>query len=123
MTGLDDVCARIKEEGAACYRAAGIATVETSEYEARMAFAIAAMGEIDGVPRSGGSSAQSLARGQDSIETDYINGEIVLLGRKFGVATPVNEAIQQTANELAAKRRAYPLTADQLCARIDDRAH
>ena len=121
--GLDDVWARIKEEGAACYRAAGIATVPAAEYEARVAFAISAMGEIDGVPRSGGSSTQSLARGQGSIETDYINGEIVRLGRAFGVATPVNEAIQQAANELAAKPRAHPLTADQLRARIDDRAH
>ena len=103
----------------ACYRAAGIATVPAAEYEARVAFAIAAMGEIDGVPRSGGSSTQSLARGQGSIETDYINGEIVLLGRTFGVATPVNEAIQQAANELAGKRRTQPFTPDELRARID----
>lgn len=117
--GLEDVAARIKEEGMACYRRAGIATVPAVEYEARVAFAIAAMGEIDGAPRKGGSGTQSLARGQGSIETDYINGEIVLLGRSFGVATPVNEAIQQAANELASRRRRLPFTPAELCTRID----
>lgn len=118
-TGLDDVCLRVKEEGMACYRAAGIATVPAAEYEARVAFAIAAMGEIGGAPRAGGSSTQSLARGQGSIETDYINGEIVLLGRTYDVATPVNEAIQQAANELAGKRSTQPFTPNELRARID----
>jgi len=117
--GLDDVAVRIKQEGMTCYRQAGIATVPAAEYEARVAFAIAAMGEIDGAPRKGGSSTQSLARGQGSIETDYINGEIVLLGRTFGAATPVNEAIQQAANELVSRRRAQPFTPDELRARID----
>ncbi len=117
--GLEDVTVRIKDEGMDCYRKAGIPTVSAADYEARVEFAIAAMGEIDGVPRSGGSSTQSLVRGQGSIETDYINGEIVLLGRSFGVPTPVNEAIQQAANELASRRRARPFTADELRARID----
>ena len=57
--------------------------------------------------RSGGSSWQSLARGAGSIETDLFNGEIVLLGRMHGVATPVNEAIQRIARDLA-RRRAEP---------------
>lgn len=120
--GLEDVALRIKEEGMACYRKAGIATVPTAEYEARVAFAVAAMGEIDGRPRSGGSSTQSLARGQGSIETDYINGEIVWLGRQHGVATPVNEAIQWAANELASRRRDRIFPPDELRARIDDLA-
>ncbi len=45
---------------------------------------------ISGVARSGGSSTQSLARGTGSIETDYLNGEIVLLARLHGVAAPAN---------------------------------
>ncbi len=120
--GLDDVSAAIKQEGMACYRAAGIATVPASEYEARVAFAVAAMGEIDGQARRGGSSVQSLARGQGSIETDYINGEIVMLGRAFGVETPVNEAIQWAANELAARRRTRNFSGAELRARIGDLA-
>ncbi len=47
-------------------------------------------GEIAGVPRPGGSSWQSLAKGSGTIEADYLNGEIVLLGRLHGVPTPVN---------------------------------
>ena len=43
----------------------------------------------------GGSSWQSLARGAGSIEAEYLNGEIVLLGGLYGVATPVNELLQR----------------------------
>ena len=53
----------------------------------------------------GGSSWQSLQRGVGAIETDYLNGEIVMLGRLHGVATPVNETLQRLANQLAATRR------------------
>ena len=45
--------------------------------------------------RGGGSSWQSLARGTGTIETDYLNGEIVLLGRLHGVPTPVNETARR----------------------------
>ncbi len=52
-------------------------------------------------PRPGGSSWQSLARGTGNIEADYLNGEIVLLGRLHGVPTPVNALLQATANRMA----------------------
>lgn len=120
--GLDAVAERIKAEGLACYRAAGIETVPAAEYDARVAFAIERMGEIDGAPRAGGSSTQGFARGTGSVETDYVNGEIVLLGRRVGVATPVNEAITRIANELAAKRRPWPLSAQALRAEIGEEA-
>ena len=45
---------------------------------------------VAGMARSGGSSTQSLARGTGSLETDWLNGEVVLLGRLNGVATPAN---------------------------------
>jgi 2-dehydropantoate 2-reductase len=45
---------------------------------------------VAGASRAGGSSTQSLARGTGSIETDYLNGEIVLLGRLHGVPVPAN---------------------------------
>jgi 2-dehydropantoate 2-reductase len=56
---------------------------------------------VDGQKRSGGSSWQSLARGTHSIESDYLNGEIVMLGRLHGVPTPVNALMQRVANEQA----------------------
>lgn len=52
---------------------------------------------IPGVGRSGSSSLQSLLRGAGSIETDFLNGEIVLLGRLHGVSTPVNAALCRVA--------------------------
>ena len=61
-------------------------------------------GEIAGQTRPGGSSWQSLQRGTGDIETDYLNGEIVLLGRMHGVPTPANELLQRLARELAATR-------------------
>jgi 2-dehydropantoate 2-reductase len=61
---------------------------------------------VNGSARAGGSSWQSLTRGTGTIETDFLNGEIVLLGRLHGVPTPVNETLQRLANEAAAQRRA-----------------
>ncbi|MEX0875152.1 MAG: 2-dehydropantoate 2-reductase N-terminal domain-containing protein [Actinomycetota bacterium] len=45
--------------------------------------------------RGGGSTWQSMARGLPSVETDYLNGEIVVLGRLQGVPTPANAFMQQ----------------------------
>ena len=68
------------------------------------------------------STSAGLARGLASIETDYVNGEIVLLGRTFGVPTPVNEAIVRSAHALAAKQRVGPFTPAELRRRIEQRA-
>ena len=59
------------------------------------------MVEIEGRPPRTGSAWQSLQRGQGSIETDYVNGEIVLLGARYGLVTPCNRALQRAANQLA----------------------
>jgi 2-dehydropantoate 2-reductase len=48
-------------------------------------------------PRAGSSSWQSLARGTGAIETDSLNGEIVLLGRLHGIPTPINAALAELA--------------------------
>ena len=60
--------------------------------------------QVAGAPRGGGSSWQSLTRGTGSIEADFLNGEVVLLGREHGVPVPVNEALQGLANRAAADR-------------------
>ena len=59
---------------------------------------------IDGRERAGSSTWQSLARGAGAIETDYLNGEIALLGRLHGVATPVNGALCELADRVARVR-------------------
>ncbi len=81
----------VRAEGEQCLEAAGI-DIAPPEPPARMA--TIAPQPIRGIPRPGGSSWQSLQRGAQSIETDYLNGEIVLLGRLHGIPTPVNELLQ-----------------------------
>jgi len=60
---------------------------------------------VAGQARSGSSSWQSLARGAGSIEADYLNGEVVMLGRLHGVATPVNETLCRLVNRMAREGR------------------
>jgi thiosulfate/3-mercaptopyruvate sulfurtransferase len=50
--------------------------------------------DVPGRERSKMSTWQSFARRAGSIEVDYLNGEIVLLGRLHGVPAPANEALQ-----------------------------
>ena len=66
---------------------------------------------IKGSARPGGSTWQSLVRGAETVEVDYLNGEIVMLGRLHGFPTPVNAALQRLGNRWAAERR-QPETLD-----------
>ncbi len=90
-------------EALACYAAARIEWVSKEEVAARHA-GLLELGAVDGKPRPGSSSWQSIARGTGSIETDYLNGEVVLLGRRHGVPTPANEVLQRLAARTAAER-------------------
>jgi len=92
---------RARSEGAAVLRAAGIDAASRDEDRERRG-TLMNVRPIAGAVRGGGSSWQSLARGTGTIETDYLNGEIVLLGRLHDVPTPVNAALQRVARELAA---------------------
>jgi 2-dehydropantoate 2-reductase len=117
--GLEDVCKQLQTEAEACYAAAGIEYASGEEQGQKLALAAGRMGEIDGKPRGGGSGVQSLSRGAGSIETDYINGEITLLGRLHDVPTPANQAVQTTAREIA-RRGLAPgsIPPDELRSRI-----
>lgn len=92
------------EEAEACYKAAGIEYVSAEEDRERRGDRLHPGDDVSGYPRGGSSSWQSLARSQGTIEADYLNGEIVLLGRQYGVPTPVNELLQRTANQMARDR-------------------
>lgn len=50
-----------------------------------------------------GSTWQSLARGQGTVESDYLNGEIVRLAARLGARAPVNAGLARIANEMAAQ--------------------
>ncbi len=96
---------RVRAEGAAVLDAAGIAYASAEEEKEARGDKIQLV-EIDGAPRGGGSSWQSLNRGTGTIEADYLNGEIALLGRLHGVPTPLNDLLQRLANRFARERRA-----------------
>jgi 2-dehydropantoate 2-reductase len=55
--------------------------------------------------QAGNSTWQSLVRGAGSVETDYFNGEIALLGRLHGVPAPINAALQRAARATARDNR------------------
>jgi 2-dehydropantoate 2-reductase len=92
-----------QEEAKLVYQTAGIRFEQTDkaaadlyrERAATMNFSIPA-----GQTFLGGSTWQSLAKGSTSLETDYFNGEIVLLGRIHNVPTPANQFLQDTAFSL-----------------------
>jgi 2-dehydropantoate 2-reductase len=90
-------------EGEAVLKAAGLQAATEQEDRDRRADLLQP-GAIAGQSRPGGSSWQSLRRRTGDIETDYLNGEIVLRGRLQGIATPANELLQRLARELAAGR-------------------
>ena len=94
---------KARQEANVVLEAAGI-PVATPEEDARRREGVMAHAEVGGKPRDGGSSWQSLARGTGSIETDYLNGEIVLLGRLHGIPTPINEGLQHLARWAATRR-------------------
>jgi 2-dehydropantoate 2-reductase len=94
----------VAEEGREVLDAAGIdhGAPEVSDIEAR--WRRWDVRDIDGRRRAGSSTWQSLARGTGALETDYLNGEIVLLGREHGVPTPVNERVCALAAAAARER-------------------
>lgn len=101
--GSDDTIEVIRLVNAECdsvVAAAGIAVTSRRDDVERRGD-LMNMRPVNGEARPGGSTWQSLARGA-GVETDYLNGEIVRLGRLHGVATPVNEWLQRAVRSVAA---------------------
>jgi 2-dehydropantoate 2-reductase len=99
-TSVGTLVADAEAEADACFEAAGIPFASLEEATARRALVSIPPWDAP-ISRLGASSWQSLARGTGSIEVDYLNGEIVKLGREHGILTPVNEALQRIANRAA----------------------
>ncbi|HVJ96041.1 MAG TPA: 2-dehydropantoate 2-reductase N-terminal domain-containing protein [Acidimicrobiia bacterium] len=114
-----ELARRARREGVAVLEAAGIAFASRDE-DAERRGTLLTPRPINGQTRGGGSSWQSLQRGTGHIEADYLNGEIVLLGRQFDVPTPVNVGLQHAAND-AARRGDKPgaTSAAMLLAALD----
>jgi 2-dehydropantoate 2-reductase len=93
------------EEGKRAFAAAGIrwepegATAESYRVRgAEMSFDIPA-----GDTFVGGSTWQSVMKGASSVETDFFNGEVLLLSRLHGLQAPANEFLQRYMARLVRK--------------------
>ena len=111
----EEVTGRAREEGESALSAAGI------EFEADEVDDVVGrwrrldVQPIEGRPRAGSSTRQSLARGTAAVETDYLNGEIALIGRLHAVPTPVNDALcELSARHLRERRGPGTLPAEEL---------
>jgi 2-dehydropantoate 2-reductase len=91
----------VRDEAARCFQAAGIVYEPPDAFDGRSQVQHRQSPLPVGV-RNLGSSWQSLQRGLGSIEADFLNGEIVRLGRLHGIPTPYNEVLQEVANTMAA---------------------
>lgn len=103
--GAEEIRRLAVAEGRAVLAAAGIEAASPEE-EARARGDLMDLDPAGAPMRGGNSSWQSLSRGTGTIETDYLNGEIVRLGRAHSVPTPVNETLRRVADTFAHERRA-----------------
>jgi len=108
-----DISEHLRVEGRAVLDAAGIDWRDVYVSDPRRE--LMKNGTVEGVPRIGGSTSQSLARTAGSVETDFLNGEISYLGRLHGVATPANDFVTALAAGMARnKTQTGAITHDEL---------
>lgn len=112
----DRIADALRAEGETVLTAAGIPYASRAEDRDRRGDILVPL-PVEGAPRAGGSSWQSLARGTGTVEADFLNGEIALLGRLHGVATPYNTLAQRLVGRAAREgRRPGSLTPAELIA-------
>jgi 2-dehydropantoate 2-reductase len=100
----EQLIARARDEAREVLRVARIDYVAGEVEDVRGRWERLGVRDIAGRVRGGSSTRQSLARATGSVESDYLNGEIVLLGRRLGMPVPVNQLIQASIGKLAAER-------------------
>ncbi|MBM7774442.1 2-dehydropantoate 2-reductase [Actinokineospora baliensis] len=113
----DDLRLRAVTEASIALAAAGIDSASDAEFDDLRANRVTPSPDLG---RGGSSTWQSIVRGTGSTEVDYLNGEIVRLGRLHGVPTPVNEVLLDAARESARLGRAPgEVTAEDLLALLE----
>jgi 2-dehydropantoate 2-reductase len=88
----DELSRLAQEEGRAVLSGAEIEFVADEVNDVLARWQRLDLKPIAGRERAGSSTRQSVARGLP-VETDYLNGEISLIGRLHGLPTPVNDAL------------------------------
>ena len=101
----DELIRVAQQEGRSALTAAGIDFVAEDVNDVQARWQRLGVQPIAGRPRAGSSTRQSLARGTPTLETDYLNGEISLIGRLHGVVTPVNDALAVLSDRHRRERR------------------
>jgi 2-dehydropantoate 2-reductase len=120
----DEVIEIAQEEGRAALGAAEIEFVADEVNDVVGRWKRLELKPISGRERAGSSTRQSLARGAPTVETDYLNGEISLLGRLHRVATPVNDALcELSARHVRERRPPVSLPADEVLALAKSRSY
>lgn len=95
----------LTKEALSCFEVAGIDCVDAKTSRAR--FSVVTPGEVANAPKGGSSTWQSVMRGQQHIETPFLNGEICQLGRLFQIPTPANQALLTLTLRVAAAPKAF----------------
>jgi 2-dehydropantoate 2-reductase len=98
---LGDFVEKVRVEAMACYVAAGIRSTPPETYVERVTRHYKAQ-DVAGEARSASSTLQSVLRGHQTTEVDYLNGEIELIGALHGVRTPYNTVVREVATRMAA---------------------
>ena len=102
---VDDFRRALVKEALTVYDAANLdyaSPAEEAEHRDVDGYVTEAIGDS---PRLGNSSWQSLIRATGTIETDYLNGEIVMIGIEAGVPTPYNRVIQRASAWMAREHK------------------
>ncbi|MFW0786049.1 2-dehydropantoate 2-reductase [Gordonia sp. CPCC 206044] len=102
-SGAAELERRAQREGETVLAAAGIDLVSDATELARRGCHIVRRSPFDG---NHSSTWQSIERGSDDVEIDYLTGEITLLGRLHGVSTPVNDLVQSETARMVRERLA-----------------
>lgn len=95
-----DVAVRALAEATRCLAAADINCAPAEEMQHRVKH-IRIQASAQGYGHVGGSTWQSLHRGSGAVEVDWLNGEISLLGRVHGIATPANDFLGEACRRAA----------------------
>ena len=96
----DELAGRVSDEALRCLTAHGVDVARAKSLAAERS-KLVNYHSIGPIRRVGSSSWQSVLRGTGNVETDYLNGEIVALGRLYDIGTPVNALLQRRMNEMA----------------------
>ena len=80
---------------------AGISYTSDEEEQAARAVSFT-VHPVPGLPEFlGGSTWQSLTRGTGNVETDYLNGELVMIARQHGRSAPMNARLASLVRQAA----------------------